>query len=209
MKFSIVMPTLNRGERILPSVQSVLSQDYPDFELIIKDGGDPVASILPRDKRIHYIHCSDTGLGNALNQGYRAATGDVVVEANDDDFMAPGALRYVSEHLGTAMWGYGLQTESTGRVWGCPWDWDHHLRENIVPQPCAYWRRELFDLLGPWEEEYDLAADYDWWFRLGQLFEPVFWDVVLATYNWWEGQLSVTALAKQQEHAGIVRRRYA
>lgn len=209
MKFSVVMPTMDRGERILPSVESVLAQDYGDFELIIKDGGEePVAHLLPRDRRIHYIHCADTGLGNALNQGFRAATGDVCVEANDDDYLEPGALAFVAANLGTAMWGYGRCAESNGRVWGPPWDWDHHLRENIVPQPTAYWRRPLYDLLGPWEEEYDLAADYDWWFRLGQLWEPAYWDKVLATYTWWEGQLSATALAKQQAHAEVIRGRY-
>lgn len=209
MKFSIIMPTMDRGNTILPSVMSILTQDYDDFELIIKDGGVPVFVFLPRDPHIMYIHCADTGLGNALNQGYRAATGNVVVEANDDDIMEPGALSFVAANMGSAAWGYGKTQESNGHTHGYPWDWEHMLRENIVPQPAAYWRRELYNRLGPWEEEHDLAADYDWWFRLGKRYAPAFWDKILATYNWWPGQLSATQLARQQADAEVIRRRYA
>lgn len=209
MKFSVIMPTFNRHEFIVPAVQSVLSQDYDDFELIIKDGGEPVLHLLPRSNHLVYIHCQDSGLGNGINQALRYAIGDIIVEANDDDYMSMDALSFVAENLGDAKWGYGRTLDNRGNLMGGPWNWDYMVKCNMVPQPSCYWKRELLSELGFWEEEYKgMAADYEWWLRIGSKYTPAYWDRVLAHYTWHDKQLSSTAYALQCEHAEVARRRY-
>ena len=70
ISFSIVMVCLNPGEKLRTSVESVLGQTYPDFELLIKDGGSRDASLdnLPADPRIRVEKRTDKGIYDAMNQ---------------------------------------------------------------------------------------------------------------------------------------------
>ena len=70
ISFSIVMVCLNPGEKLRTSVESVLGQTYPDFELLIKDGGSRDASLdnLPADPMIRVEKRPDKGIYDAMNQ---------------------------------------------------------------------------------------------------------------------------------------------
>ena len=79
--FSIIMPVYNNELYFPLAVQSILDQDYPDFELIIVDDGstdktpelaDKMAS---QDKRIRVIHQKNQWIYASFNNGIRAARG--------------------------------------------------------------------------------------------------------------------------------------
>ena len=93
MKISIITATYNSGRTIADTLESVLRQDYGDYELIVKDGGsvDDTLEICRRyeprfDGRMRIIAEADKGIYDAMNQGIAAATGDVVGILNSDDF---------------------------------------------------------------------------------------------------------------------------
>lgn len=93
MKISIVTATYNSGATIRDTLDSVLRQNYKDYELIIKDGGskDNTLEICNEyeqifEGRLKIISCPDKGIYDAMNQGIKAATGDVVGLLNSDDF---------------------------------------------------------------------------------------------------------------------------
>ena len=93
MKISIVTATYNSGATVRDTLESVLRQNYKNYELIIKDGGstDNTLAICREyepafEGRMKIISCADKGLYDAMNQGIKAATGDVVGLLNSDDF---------------------------------------------------------------------------------------------------------------------------
>ena len=93
MKISIVTATFNSGATVRDTLESVLRQNYKNYELIIKDGGskDNTLDICREfegafEGRMKIISCPDKGLYDAMNQGIKAATGDVVGLLNSDDF---------------------------------------------------------------------------------------------------------------------------
>ena len=93
MKISIITATFNSGATVRDTLESVLRQNYKNYELIIKDGGskdntlDICRELEPAfEGRMKILSCPDKGIYDAMNQGIRAATGDVVGLLNSDDF---------------------------------------------------------------------------------------------------------------------------
>ncbi|MEO6610493.1 MAG: glycosyltransferase [Aestuariivirga sp.] len=99
-KISIVVPTLNQGRFIEETLQSIVSQNYPDVELIVIDGGstDATHEIVSRFKQsIHaYLSEPDRGQSDAINKGFRLASGSILTWLNSDDQLAPGALHSIA-----------------------------------------------------------------------------------------------------------------
>ena len=100
-KISIITICYNCAADIGETIQSVLSQDYPDREYIIVDGAskDDTMSVIEsyKDQIDVIISEPDQGISDAFNKGIRRATGDVIVLINAADLLLPGALRKVAE----------------------------------------------------------------------------------------------------------------
>lgn len=99
--FSIITVTLNPGEEdLLDTVNSVLAQEFGDWELIIKDGGstDGSLSCLPGDKRIKIFNETDSGIFDAMNQAIKFSAGEFICFLNaGDTFFDSHALGSVNE----------------------------------------------------------------------------------------------------------------
>lgn len=89
ISFSIVVVCLNPGDKLLPTVRSVLSQQYGNYEVVVKDGGSDDGSIksLPADSRIRLITASDTGIYDAMNQALSHVNGQYVLFLNCGDVL--------------------------------------------------------------------------------------------------------------------------
>lgn len=96
-KVSICIPTYNRSNYLQYSVNSVLNQTYPDFELIICDDGstDDTPEVVKNfaDSRIRYIrHPQNIGRSNNMRSGFENATGEYFIKFDDDDALTPEFL---------------------------------------------------------------------------------------------------------------------
>ena len=95
---SIVLPIYNVEEFVAECLESILSQSFSDYELLVVDDGSPDGSraIAERyaadDERIRVITRENGGLGAARNTGIREATGDFLTFVDSDDKLPPGAL---------------------------------------------------------------------------------------------------------------------
>jgi glycosyltransferase involved in cell wall biosynthesis len=91
---SCIMPTRNRRGFVRQSITCFLRQDYAARELIIVDDGvDPVADLVPHDARFRYIRLAERrSLGARRNLGVQASRGDLIAHWDDDDWMAPVRL---------------------------------------------------------------------------------------------------------------------
>ena len=92
---SVVIPTRGRPDLIANSVQGVLANDYPDFEVIVVDQsqddatGEVVRRIAAAAPRVRYIHTLPPGLSRAYNIGARLASGPLLAFTDDDCVAAP------------------------------------------------------------------------------------------------------------------------
>lgn len=204
MKFSVVMPTYNRPKYIREAVDSILSQDV-DLELIIMDGGESIKHLLPEDDRIKYFNQKDKGITDAMNNGLKIATGDILSWANDDDMLVPGILKEVEEEMKDCQWLYGKISLTSGGELGERWDKQRMWKVNIVPQPSVYWSRYAFNEVGLMDEENDLASDYAYWIKLGILYTPKFLDKIMAIYRVHDDQITSKIPTEQLAQAERVR----
>lgn len=98
-KISVVMPVLNRADTLETALNSVISQNYPNLELIVLDGGSTDGSLAIIERfaaHITYWHSEQDGNPTvAANIGIRKATGDVINFLMADDIYEPGILHAI------------------------------------------------------------------------------------------------------------------
>ena len=104
-KISVITPSFNQGCYIAETIESVLQQSYPNIEYIIIDGDshDETVQVVERyrSQLSHFISEPDSGQSDALNKGFRLASGDILCWLNSDDQFAPGALVAVAMAFAT------------------------------------------------------------------------------------------------------------
>lgn len=93
MKISVITVTFNSGKTVRYTIESVLKQEYSDYEYLVIDGGskdntiDIIKEYEPKfGGRMKWVSERDKGMYDAINKGIRMATGDVVGIINSDDF---------------------------------------------------------------------------------------------------------------------------
>src|SRR5262245_27326295 len=94
-RVSVIIPTFNRADLIGETVESVLSQTFDDFEIIIVDDGstDSTKEVIRRfDGPINYLYQENRGLSCARNRGFDASSGDYVCFLDSDDVWNPRML---------------------------------------------------------------------------------------------------------------------
>lgn len=102
-KISVLIDNFNYGAYVAGAVRSVLSQDYPDFELIVVDDGSTDDSLetlsIFSDDRLTVIAKPNGGQLSAFNAGFAAATGTIICFLDADDLYLPGYLAAVAENF--------------------------------------------------------------------------------------------------------------
>lgn len=99
MKFSVVMPVYNRERCVLQSIESVIDQEFADWELIIIDDGSEdntlklCNSIAQNDSRVKVYSQLNKGVSAARNSGLKVAVGEYVLFLDSDDFLEMNALK--------------------------------------------------------------------------------------------------------------------
>ena len=105
LRFSVIVPVYNI-EKYLPScIDSVLSQSFYDYELILIDDGSTDSSGLicdsyaHKDKRIKVIHKTNGGLSDARNKGLENVSGEYIIFLDGDDQLSDGALEAINDNI--------------------------------------------------------------------------------------------------------------
>lgn len=96
-RISVVTPSFNQAPYLERTISSVCEQAYPNLEYFLYDAGstDGSAEIIQRHARefSHHEIAPDKGQSDAINKGWRRATGEVLCWLNSDDYFYPNALR--------------------------------------------------------------------------------------------------------------------
>ena len=177
-KVSIVTPSYNQGQFIEETIRSVLLQGYPNLEYIVIDGGstDESVEIISRYEpwMTHWVSEPDDGQAHAINKGFSRATGSILGWLNSDDRLCSGGLptliRFLQERPDIEIvYGKCDLIGERGQVIGefptSDFDLRRQLVVDLVPQPAALFRREVWDKEGPLRTDFHYIMDYDLWTR--------------------------------------------
>jgi glycosyltransferase involved in cell wall biosynthesis len=182
LKFSVITPSLNQGQFIRETIESVLTQDYPHVEYWVMDGGstDNTLDILREyEGRLHWVSEKDEGQADAVNKGIQRATGDIIAWINSDDTYAPGVFTLVAnffqQHPETwVVYGQANHMDATGQDIGPAWvlgfseheEFKAFLAQNcFISQPALFFRQSLVEAIGYLDSALYACMDYDYWIR--------------------------------------------
>ena len=181
MKISIITVSFNSAKTIAKTIESVLSQDFPEIEYIIVDGNssdDTVQIIRQYENRISkWVSEKDRGMYDAMNKGIAMATGDVIGILNSDDVYMN---HHVVSDLMALMEKQKAQVVFADLILVDPVDENKVLRyydsSHFHPDkfrfgwmpahPTVFVRRELYKAVGLFSTSYQIAADYEMLIRM-------------------------------------------
>jgi glycosyltransferase involved in cell wall biosynthesis len=176
---------LNQGRFIEETIQSVLSQNYPNLEYIVIDGGstDSTIDVLRKyEKRLHWISEKDKGQSEAINKGIRISRGEILAWLNSDDTYLPGAISkavdYLEMNLDVMMvYGEGYLIDEKGGLKGRfhatqPFELSALINvRDFILQQTVFLRRRVVQEVGMLDEELHFGMDWDYWIRIGKKFK--------------------------------------
>jgi glycosyltransferase involved in cell wall biosynthesis len=180
LRISIVSPSFQQSQYLPWTIRSVLSQGYPDLEYIICDGGstDGSVEVIQSFEPQLTWWCTerDGGQTQAINKGFRRATGDIVSWLNSDDMLLPGCLQQVAKAFANpkieVICGWGVMMSAQGQVrrrWVFGQPSAGRLRSrSILFQPSVFWRRSLFNRIGYLDESFRFCMDQDYFTRMAE-----------------------------------------
>src|SRR5262245_37299930 len=176
-RIAVVTPSYNHASYLRATIDSVLAQTYPNLAYIVEDGGstDGTRQLLESyGDRIAWRSERDTGQGSAINRGFTRIDGEIMAYLNSDDILLPGALAYVAQTLQDKsdidiIYGHRIFIDEDGLGIG-RWVLPPHDRKTLkwadyIPQETMFWRRRVWEKLGPLDESFHYAIDWDFALR--------------------------------------------
>ena len=222
-RLSIITPSYNQAAYLEETILSVQGQAHAGIEHIVVDGGstDGSVEVIRRhaSKLASWVSEPDRGQSHAINKGLEKATGELVAYLNSDDVYLPGAFDAAFEtmHAGVS-WAAGgvLGFGGPGMPVG-EWHMAAPPRslaqclsgQFIAAQPGHFWRRELFQRHGGFDESFRYLFDIEWYARLLAAGEHcVVIPRPLAGYRFHETSKSVSEGDKFETEWERIRARY-
>jgi glycosyltransferase involved in cell wall biosynthesis len=185
---SVVIPTHNRWPMIAEAVQSVLTQTFGDFELIVVDDGsiDNTARLLSScDSRLQVLSQPHTGVAAARNAGVARSRGKYIAFLDSDDLWSPAKLAIQADFMEHNPEMHICQTEEIWIRRGVRVNpkarhrkpsgdiFQRSLELCLVSPSAVMMTKELFYLAGGFDESFPVCEDYDLWLRIA-VAHPVF-----------------------------------
>lgn len=186
---TIVTPSYNQDVFIERTIKSVVSQDYPNIEYIIVDGGSTDNSIkiikkyAKKYKFIKWTSEKDNGQSDAINKGFKQAKGEIIAWLNSDDTYEPSAIKKAVEFL--------QNNKSVGMVYSDAWIIDRNDNKikkfeatekfnlwrlintwDYIMQPTTFFRKDIFKKIDYLDINLNWCMDWDLWIRIAKK-----WDV--------------------------------
>lgn len=204
-KISIITPSYNQGQYIEETINSVLSQNYPNLEYIIIDGGstdNSVEIIKKYEKQLKYwVSEPDKGQAHAINKGFQKATGEIINWLNSDDLLEHGALftiaKSFSENPDIAfIYGQIIEFNKNGNL-----PFKHFPTDNLpyryfyefpFAQPACFYKLKIVKELGWLDENFQFTMDLDLFVRILSNYKALQIDEILAHFRWHPQSKSTT-----------------
>lgn len=221
LKISIITPSFNQGKFIRDTIESVLNQNYKNYEHIVIDGGstDETVDILKEYPHLTWISEKDKGAADAINKGFEMADGDVVTWINSDDYYEANTfievINYFSNDTNIEFL-YGNRSVSMpikNKVYPEKTIIQDaqkliHFSADIVRQPCSFFRLSLLRKVGLLNADLKLVFDYDLFIRMFLTAKPYYVDRSFAVQRDYGDTLTRRNLKRQAVEIFKVSRKY-
>ena len=178
---TVIIPTYNRGWVIQEAIDSVLDQDFSNYELIVVDDGsddNTPAALAAYENKITALRQSNKGVSAARNRGIAEASGQLIAFLDSDDLWLPQKLstqvKFFKDHPDAVI----SQTQERWVRNGVrvnPRKRHHKFSGMIFEQSLALClvspsavmiKKSLFDTVGVFDENLPACEDYDLWLRI-------------------------------------------
>jgi GT2 family glycosyltransferase len=184
---SVIIPTYNRLGKLKNAVESVLSQTYENYEIIIvNDAGEDVTRVINEfnNGKLKLLNSSmNKGLAAARNIGIKAAKGEYIAFLDDDDIFYKNHLQVAINNLDSLNKviytdavrktylkdgeKYILQSETV--PYSIDYDRNKVLIGNIAPVNCFVFEKSLIEKAGTFDESLPVLEDWEFWLRLSTI----------------------------------------
>ena len=179
---SVITATLNASKYLREALNSILNQTYQHIEVLIIDGGSTddtkeIANLFPK---VSFVTQNGKGLFDAWNQGIRMCTGEFIAILDSDDIWNPTTL---SDHVNALL----IDSSKLGSVGQVKF----FLQKKQTPPPefklsllekshlaympgCFMGRKEIFNRIGYYETEWEIASDIIWFGQVKDLKDEIY-----------------------------------
>lgn len=202
-KISIVTPSFNQGQYLERTILSVIQQKYPNLEFILIDGksNDNSPKIINKYKKYftYWQIKKDHGQFDAINIGFKHATGDILCWLNSDDILLPHSLELVAKLFTKYPHLNWLTSQSTiinqnDEIIQCGLHTGkinlflrlglyHGKCLGFIPQEGTFWRRSLWEKAGASLSKLNYCLDFDLWRRFAKFSPLVTLNAPLAAFR--------------------------
>ena len=228
-KVSVVLTAYNSGRFIGQAIQSILVQTFTDFEFIIIDDcskdntWEVILEYATRDARIVALkNEKNLNLARSLNKGIAIAKGKYIVRMDHDDISVPSRLEkqvaFLEENSDVGILGSSMEIiDEQGKVIGLRKYnlTDESIRRHIFLyspfcHPATAIRKNVLELAGYYNHEFNPAEDYELYFRIGMCAKFANLDEALLRYRVVKGTSMTTGSTRKLERTTIaIRHRYS
>jgi glycosyltransferase involved in cell wall biosynthesis len=226
-KVSVVIATYNRASFLAETIDSMLQQRFPDYELIVVDDGSTdhtQALVESYGSRIRYLYHENRGPSAARNFGVRHALAPWISFQDSDDLTEPNHLEtlyaYAKEHPRCGMVfanGAYLSGAQSKRGTIIPVAKSRRLASNgirlvdlfeksIVRLQAALISREAYDTVGGHDESLRICMDLDLSFRLLMNYPVAYLDRVVFWYRFHEGNIGKNEELRLTENIRVIKK---
>jgi glycosyltransferase involved in cell wall biosynthesis len=197
-KISVVTPSYNQAAFLDRTILSIVSQNYPNLEYIVMDGGSTDGSIEIIKKYAKYItywtSAPDHGQADAIANGFEKATGDIFCWINSDDMLMPDALQYVADRFlrnPQRQWlvGSTVVVDEEDIIFGYRKSfplWTSRIVFSSgqgTAQPGCFWQKELYKKVGGINRDRQFCMDYELFAKFICVAKPMWTAKVLGVFR--------------------------
>ena len=203
MRFSVIIPLYNKAPYVKKAMDSVLSQTFKDYELIIVDDGSTDESYLIAKEsfegtKVNYslIQQENAGVSTARNNGVAASKGDYICFLDADDWWAPTFLErmnsFINDYPDAGIYGTNYYYVKNGRQRICvttaETGYINYCKVYAEKLQMPLWTgavcipRRVFEEFGGFRPQLKLGEDFDLWIKIALKYKVAFLNEPLAYY---------------------------
>lgn len=227
LKISIVIPTKNSERFLKQTLDSIVAQEYHNYEVVVIDGysTDRTKDIVLQYPKTIFLRVAPAGEPDAINKGIGVTDGDIVAYIDSDDIYQPWCFHAVNEVFSRdfiRMWLYGkgnIINENGQEIRRIVTVAKEFMQRRYSPsalacvdfivQPSVFMRRELYDRIGQLRTDLKYSFEYDYWLRIAAAgYEPAFINRYLSSWRVHPGSISIQGYLEETDQARQIQRRY-